>query len=184
MAEYVVAEVFTNKSKELILETGGSASWVLAEKTAKNLDYCVCCRNPERARGEDSGDRPEKRNEAFLVGKVSGVEFVERLNDRNRYLIKFSEYAEVSIPDFRSGSVRNPVVFGSRESCRIRGLDIDTLDFRPMPEPVKRYTGHGLQAVEIGSSTGGAGLSIDEAKAGLAARYNVPASAIQITITL
>lgn len=184
MAEYVVAEVFTNKSKELILETGGSASWVLAEKTAKILDYCICCRNPERSREDDSGDRPEKRNEAFLVGRVSGVEFVERLNDRNRYLIKFSEYAEVSIADFRSGSVRNPVVFGSRESCRLRGLDIDTLNFKPMPSPVKRYTGHGLQAIEIGSSTGPDGLSIEEAKEGLARRYKVPVSAIQITITL
>ena len=184
MDEYVVAEVFTNKSKELILETGGSASWVLAEKTARILAYCVCCRNPDRSRDEDDGDRPEKRNEAFLVGKVSGVEFVERLNDRNRYLIKFSEYAEVSIRDFRSGSVRNPVVFGSRESCLIRGLDIDALDFQPMPAPVKRYTGHGLQAIEIGSSTGEAGLSIEQAKEGLAARYKVPVSAIQITITL
>jgi hypothetical protein len=184
MVEYVVAEVFTNKSKDLILETGGSASWVLAEKTAKILDYCVCCRNPDRSRDDDSGDRPERRNEAFLVGKVSGVEFVERLNDRNRYLIKFSEYAEVSIPDFRSGSLRNPVVFGSRESCRIRGLDIDALKFKPMPEPTKRYTGHGLKAIEIGSNISEAGLSVEQAKDGLAARYKVPVSAIQIIITM
>src|SRR5438132_1473009 len=106
-----VVEVFTNKSTEFMLEHGGSASWVMSVSKAPRLEYCICCRNDVLPREDDQGDRPERRNEAFLVGRVRGIELVERQNNRDRYLIEFSEYAEVSVPHFRHGSIRNPVVY-------------------------------------------------------------------------
>ena len=149
---------------------------------APRLEYCVCCRNDVLPREDDQGDRPESRNEAFLVGKVSGIELVERQNNRDRYLIKFSEYAEVSVPGFRHGSIRNPVVYSDVDQCRRRGLDISKLSFKPMPTPTKPYS-------RLGQTSGGAsraverrGLSITEAKAGLAVYYEVPLEAIEVTI--
>lgn len=181
MAQRNVVEVFTNKSRDFMLDYGGSASWVMSVKSASAVDYCVCSRNDERPRDDDRGDRPERRNEAFLVGKVSGIEFVERENDRDRYLIKFSEYAEVSVLDFRDGGTRNPVVYSDVDHCRVRGLDIEALDFKPMPTPTKRYLRHGSQAV--GPEAQRPGLSMAEAKEGLAVYFNVPVDAVQIIIT-
>jgi len=183
MARRTVVEVFTNKSGDFMLEYGGSASWVMSLTSAASLEYCICCRNDERPREDDRGDRPERRNEAFLVGKVSGIEFVERQNDRNRYLIKFSEYAEVSVRDFRRGVTRNPVVYGDVESCRRRGLDIEALHFKPMPAPTKHYARHRSHEIGSASAADRRGISIAEAKAGLALHFNVPVDAVQITIT-
>lgn len=183
MAQRNVVEVFTNKSSDFMLDYGGSASWVMSLSSASALVYCVCCRNDARPREDDRGDRPERRNEAFLVGKVSGIEFVERQNDRDRYLIRFSEYAEVSVPNFRDGTTRNPVVYSDVEHCRVRGLDLDALDFKPMSSPTKRYSRHGSHAMESTPDAQRPGLSMAEAKKGLALYFNVPVEAVQITIS-
>jgi hypothetical protein len=165
-----------------MLDYGGSASWVLSQESAAALQYCVCCRNDVRPREDDRGDRSEDRNEAFLVGKVSGIEFVERENNRDRYLIKFSEYAEISVPDFRDGATRNPVVYHDLEECRRRGLDIAALKFQPMPEPTRRYSRAGRGDTSE-RDTARKGLTIAEAKAGLALHFEVPVDAIQITVS-
>ncbi|MBA2935296.1 hypothetical protein HZF05_14505 [Sphingomonas sp. CGMCC 1.13654] len=187
MSQRSVVEVFTNKSTEFMLEYGGSASWVIGLGSASGLKYCICSRNDERPREDDHGDRPQARNEAFLVGKVSGIEFVERQNNRDRYLIKFSEYAEVSKKDFRHGMTRNPVVYSDVEHCRTRGIDIDALDFKPMPPVSKKYFRHPAEITDVApasmASTSRKGLSMAEAKEELAVFYDVPAEAIQITIT-
>jgi len=176
-----VVEVFTNKSTEFMLEHGGSASWVMSVSKAPQLEYCICCRNDVRPREDDRGARPEGRNEAFLVGRVSGIELVERQNGRDRYLIVFSEYAEVSVPNFRHGSIRNPVVYSDVDACKRRGLDINALDFKPMPTPTKPYVRLGHSSVESSPGERG-GLSIAQAKERLAAYYDTPVEAIEITI--
>lgn len=183
MANRTVVEVFTNKSKDFMLEHGGSASWVMSVTGSVTLDYCVCSRNDEHPREDDPGARPERRNQAFLVGKVSGIEFVERQNGRDRYLIKFSEYAEVSIDDFRHGTTRNPVVYSNEESCRLRGLDFDALDFKPMPSVSKPYSRTPMGSAGASEVTHLPGLSIAEAKQQLALRYGVSVEAIQVIIS-
>lgn len=183
MAKRNVVEVFTNKSRDFMLDYGGSASWVLSLRSAAALDYCICCRNDERPREDDRGGRPEQRNEAFLVGKVSGIEFVERQNGRDRYLIKFSEYAEVSVRDFRRSTMRNPVVYSDADDCRRRGLDPGALKFRPVPPPTRRYARDGSRQAKAVARAEKQGLSIAEAKDGLAIHYDVPVEAIQIIIT-
>ena len=177
-----VVEVFTNKSTDFMLEREGSASWVMSVSKSTRLEYCVCCRNDVQPREDDRGARPERRNEAFLVGKVSGIELVERQNDRNRYLIIFSEYAEVSVPHFRHGSVRNPVVYSDVDHCRLRGLDISKLHFRPMPAPTKPYARLGASSVLLSLAGERGGLSIAQAKEELAVFYDTPIEAIEITI--
>lgn len=178
-----VLEVFTNKSTEFMQEYGGSASWVLNLNKAENLEYCVCCRNDIRPREDDPGKRAEARNEAFLVGKVSGFEFVERQNGRDRYLIKFSHFAAVSVPDFRDAGRRNPVAYSNIEGCIARGLDIDGLNFEPMPAPTKIYSRTPKASEDPAGDAGRPGLSIAEAKEGLSLYFDVPVEAIQISIT-
>ncbi|MEA2999957.1 MAG: hypothetical protein QOK17_1790 [Sphingomonadales bacterium] len=177
-----VVEVFTDKSVDFMLEYGGSASWVLSVSSAAEIEYCVCTRNDQRPREDDGGDRPERRNEAFLVGKVSGIELVERQNDRDRYLLKFSEFAEVSVPNFRPGTTRNPVAYSDPGDCARRGLDIGKLAFKPMPVASKTYARLSDNDRRIAPNHG-PGLSIAEAKAGLSIRFGVPIDAIQITIS-
>lgn len=169
-----VIEVFTNKSKEFMFELGGSASWLISEGSRQTLKFCICVRNDDASRAEDHGARPEARNEAFLVGRIASIEFMESRNDRDRYIIRFKEYAEVSLSDFRVPKSRNPVAYRTKAECAAAGLDLDKLDFKPMPkheptqaEPAKERKG----------------LSMAEAKDGLSIYFNVPVEAIQITIT-
>jgi hypothetical protein len=137
------------------------------------IEYVVCTRNADRKFDEECGHRPEPHRAAFLVGKVSGIRKVGVFNGRDRYIILFSEYAEVLIPEFR-GHERNPVTYGDTDSLRIKGLDISKLKFKPMPS---------LAAEGTATSAPARGLSIEEAKKGLSARYDIPEANIQIVMT-
>lgn len=165
-----VLVVFTAKSVDQILETGGTQSWVLNDKSMDGVGYVVCTRNSDHQYDEECGVRTEPHNAAFIVGKISGLKMVERRHDRNRYLVEFSEYALVNVPNFRSGSTRNPVTYSTVYQCRQNGIDLAKLDFQPVP-PARAQ-----------ASMDHMGISIPEAKAGLAAFFGVPPESIQITI--
>ena len=133
-----------------------------------------------RNHGRDSEDgfseTDEPGHSAFFVGKVSGLRKVEHRNGRDRYLVLFSEYAIPPVPvrNFRVGSSRNPVLYSDRAQCKQRGLDIDALEFHPMPVMNAAVAAHDSEAP---------GISIGEAKEGLSLRFGVPIEAIQITIS-
>jgi len=123
----------------------------------------------------------EDHHSAFLVGKISNV--VPCLptpgNDeaaKNRYLIQFSEFARVNIPNCWAGD-RNPIVYRSLGNL---GIDLSTLKWEPMtksngePEPSNDVTP--IQALGVNP------LTMAEAKRGLALTFNVPPEAIEITI--
>jgi hypothetical protein len=169
--------VFTSKSVDNILKAGGSQSWVLDLTNMRDVGYVVCTRNKERDAEDGNGSRTEKHGEAFLVGKVSGIEPVETRNGRKRHIIKFSEYALVSVGGFWTGQ-RNPTAYAIKGTILHMGINIDELDFQPMPDnddamPAKRAR----EKVEK------AGLTIAEAKEGLSAYFGVPIDSIQITIS-
>jgi hypothetical protein len=160
--------VLTGKSLEHIFEDGGSQSWVLDKRHAKDCRYLVCCRS-----GVDWVEGPELRGSAFLIGRISNV--VPATNEKrdNRWLIKIREFARVDIPGVWQ-RWRNPVRYTNLTTL---GIDLDNLNFEPMPEsalvvvpPIKR------------SSPDTAPLTINEAKRGLAKTFGVPENAIEITI--
>jgi hypothetical protein len=162
--------VFTANSRAQILEVGGSASWVVAEKQARRREFLVCIRN---AREADFRDH-EPHGTAFLVGRISGLE--RNGQDRKgmpRWLIKLSEYAETDYPE-KWGEWRNPVKYTTLEDL---GIDLKKLKFKPMPAPTKPPP---APAVPARSKPGG--LTIAEAKAGLALQFGVPPEAIEILI--
>jgi hypothetical protein len=176
MQNQSVVEVFTGKTIEQMFEHGGSQSWILNPHSMRDVEFCVCVRNHGRDAEDGFSETDEPGHSAFFVGKVSGLRRVEHRNGRDRYLVLFSHYAipEAPVEGFRFGSSRNPVLYSDVAHCKQRGLEIEALEFRPMPNPT-----------DVSTPPAGRldGLSIDEAKAGLSLRFGVPVDAIQITIS-
>lgn len=149
-----VISVLTFKSIETILADGGTQSWALDRTRAARCDYVVICRNARTREAQG----PEPHGTAFLVGKVKDV--VASTETPGRWLILISEYAKTNVPDQWSG--RNPVGYWSDRN-------FPEIDFK------------GLTYQSIAASKP-LGLTIAEAKAGLAITFNVPENAIEITI--
>lgn len=171
--------VFTAKSTELIHQQGGTSSWVLSPASMRDVRYVVCTRNTGRELDEGDGPRTEAHGEAFLVGRVAGLKQVKVENNRKRYLVQMSEYARVSVPDFWTHD-RNPTRYTDTDTLRTWGIDVGTLNWLPMPDI------DGVLDVmpppEPHATPASEGLTIAEAKRGLAIRFGVPEDAIQITI--
>jgi hypothetical protein len=162
--------VFTANSRDEILEVGGSASWVVAEKQARRREFLVCIRN---ARDVDFHDH-EPHGTAFLVGRISGLEpYGTDKKGMQRWIIMISEYALIDHPE-AWGEWRNPVKYTTLEEL---GIDPKKLKFKPMPEDRKPLP---PPPTPDRSKTGA--LTIAEAKAGLALQFGVPPEAIEILI--
>lgn len=171
--------VFTAKSTALIHKQGGTSSWVLSPASMRDVRHVVCTRNTGRELDEEDAPRTEAHGEAFLVGKVSGLKQVKVENNRKRYLVKISEYARVSVPDFWTHD-RNPTRYTDTGSLQKRGIDVDKLDWLPMPD------GDGVIGVmphpEAVAAPASEGLTIAQAKHGLSVKFGIPEEAIQIVI--
>jgi hypothetical protein len=172
-----VTVVFTAKSTERILKEGGTASWRLDRNNARQRPYALCTRNAHA----DWVEGPEEHRSAFLLGKVSDVvptrDVLEGENADNRYLIRFSEYAKLDMPDVWVKGDRNPVKYTTLEEL---GVDPSQLTWEAMPEPgVVPYMS---MVADDGRPAEDKPLTMAEAKRGLALMFNVPPSAIEITI--
>lgn len=147
-----VISVLTFKSVASILETGGTQSWVLDRTRASRCDYVVMCRNAQTRTPEG----PEEHGSAFMVGKIKDIS--PSTESQGRWLIQISEYALVDVADQWAG--RNPVAY-------LKDSDFPEIPFKDLDyQPVR----------------GRRGLTIAEAKAGLAASFGVPEAAIEIVI--
>lgn len=157
------------KSVDRILHEGGTSSWRLDRNHARKCVYAVCTRNANA----DWVEGQEDHHSAFLVGKVRDV--VLSPEHEGRYLIEFSEYARVNIADVWKGD-RNPVKYAAIEDL---GIDPSKLKWEPMPvraEVAARASREGKKANGIG------GLTMAEAKKGLALTFGVSPDAIEITV--
>lgn len=159
--------VLTARGLETILEEGGSQAWVLDAKRAAKSEYVVCVQN--RGFKDDWGHVSAPHHTAFMVGRLKDVVHSKQEGSEHRWLLTFSEYAEIDISDAWPGH-RNPVLYTSLKSLNI---DLATLKFQPMPvqEP---------KAEPVGRSSGA--LTLSEAKKGLALTFGVEPSDIEITV--
>jgi len=174
-----IAVVFTAKSIERILSEGGTSAWRLDRNHGRRCTYAVCTRNAHAKWVEG----PEAHHAAFLVGKISDVVLCKPTpeNDEspeNRFLIEFSEYARVDIPDIWTGD-RNPVKYRSADDL---GIDFSTLKWEPMPKPDNAPAPPVTTPPASNSKATVGPLTMAEAKKGLALTFNVPPEAIEITI--
>jgi hypothetical protein len=166
------AVVFTAKSVERILAEGGTSSWRLDRNHARQCGFTVCTRNANA----DWVEGPEAHHSAFLVGKIRDVvpclpTAENKEAPENRYLIQFSKFARVNIPEIWKGD-RNPVKYATLEDL---GIDPSTLKWETMPEQSEKKN-------TLPKTTSNLGLTLAEAKKGLALTFGVPPDAIEITI--
>jgi len=137
---------------------------------ARQCVFAVCTRNANA----DWVEGPEAHQSAFLVGKVRDVvrsPFDER---KDRYLIEFSEYARINVPDVWKGD-RNPVKYATIDGL---GIDAAELKWEPMPPalPPPTNDSRGLAPTTVTA------LTLADAKKRLALTFGVPPDAIEITI--
>ena len=172
--------VFTAKTVAMILGNGGTSSWALSASSMRDVRYVVCTRNSDRKYDEECGPRPEAHGEAFLVGKVSGLKLEKVKNNRKRYLVEMREYAHVSVPDFWTHD-RNPTRYTDSNTLYLRGIDVEKLQWLPMPD-IDGVIGVLPQPLDEGAVSTKGGLSIAEAKRGLSIKFGVTEESIQIVI--
>lgn len=175
MPEEVVV-VFTYRSTETIIRDGGAYWWKLNRDRARKCVYAVCTRNAFR----EGVQGTEEHQSAFLVGKVSGLSLYSGNEESNagRYIIHFSEYAQVNIPNVWDGD-RNPVKYSPLEEFEKHfNIDFSALQWEPMPgreaSPAPAWREVSIPDVRP--------LTIAEAKHGLSLTFGVPQEAIEITI--
>lgn len=155
--------VFTAKSPESIVRDGGSQSWKLDPARAKKCEWLVCTQNAHNP--EPYADGNEPHGSAFLVGRISRIS--PSTDTDGRWKIEISDYARINQPDVWAGD-RNPVRYTHLDTL---GIDLDGVDFHKL----ERDTATANQ-------TASAGLTIAQAKAGLAKTYGVDVDAIEIVI--
>lgn len=179
--DHIVIVIFTGKTKEQILMEGGSGAWRLNRKKAWKVNYAVVCYNPN----SEWSNEALSPNAAFMIGRVSEIVASDRYPDRS--IVRFSDYCDINRPDVWQGW-RNPIKYMTTKELEI---DFEALDFQPMPSqpmpsqpmPAKK-TPPTIESPQTSEPEKGAvqPLSIEAAKAGLAAAFGVTPEAIEITI--
>jgi hypothetical protein len=164
--------VFTAKTKEQIISEGGTSSWTLDCNRARLANYVICTRNQNLV--FEGGKGNEEHQSAFLIGKVKDV--ISCPTRKDRFLIIFSEYANIDIPKLWKGE-RNPVKYCNIGDEEIAGIDFKSLDWHIMPvQETKVFSEHNSK--DFSSNP----LTLAQAKAGLALTFGVPIESVEITI--
>jgi hypothetical protein len=169
MSENEIVVVFTDESISRIREKGGTSAWRLKPSHARRCSFVLCTRN----QNGDGVNLAEEHHTGFLLGKVEEVVPVPGPDHKKRYLIRFSEYAEVNIPDAWEEGLRNPVGYSTLEG---KGIDPTKLEWTPMP--AQKTTGAPERTPHIAAIS----LTMQQAKDGLALTFGVAPEAIEITI--
>jgi hypothetical protein len=169
MAEIVV--VLTGKNLETMFKEGGSGMWRATPERLAEARYLVCARNTSRMDESWAAKEGPPQGTGFLIARGLGVVPSDTIADR--WIVTFKEYAQVQLQGTWEGQ-RNPVAY--RDSLWIEELferneqHWETLVWKPGPTPPSEA----IPAVR--------GLSIHEAKAGLAYTFGVPIANIDIVI--
>jgi hypothetical protein len=172
-----VVVVFTAKSVDRILKEGGTSAWRLDRNHARQCAYVICTRNANA----DWVEGLEEHHSAFLVGKIRDVVPCPATpgNEKaaeNRYLIQFSDYAQVDIPEVWKGD-RNPLKYTTLEKL---GIDPSTLKWKMLIRPRTKKESAGDAATSDNLDV--KPLTIIEAKKGLSLTFSVPPETIEIII--
>ena len=164
--------VLTARGTARLLSDGGSQAWRLNPETAAKYDYCVCVQNRNNG---PWGNADKEHHHAFMIGRIKAV--IPSPETPDRYLVVFSEYAEINHPNAWPG-LRNPVRYGTLEEFGI--TDPGALIWHPVPQGTAKQSMS--QKVEDEDKNGFGPLTISEAKAGLALGLGVPETAIEIIV--
>jgi hypothetical protein len=170
--------VFTNRGVGRLLEEGGSQAWKLNPERVRKLTYVVCVQN----RNDGDWGRPtHEQGEGFLIGKISGVDTNSEDRESNRYIIRFDEYAEISVPKLWEtlGGLRNPIRYLNDLE---KYFDVDRLHWKRIHPGTHGEPPSSASSVVQNAAGETRGLDIADAKKALATFYRVPVTAIEIVI--
>jgi hypothetical protein len=161
--------IFTSQNPDSVFKFGGSQSWRLNPQRACLYEYAILTQN-RKVMGfpESRPTAPDKQ--AFMVGKISGVEPSVYPGSAGRYLIKFSKYALINDPGVTWMGERNPVLYTTIEDA---GIDLSKLDFKPMPH---------LETPAASQTDALREAALTQAKAGLAAALGISPSQVEIKL--
>jgi|TARA_B100001964_G_scaffold211167_1_gene246206 hypothetical protein len=164
--------VFTKESVEKLLSQGGSRSWKLNANRAQRYSYLICVRNnPGNKEGvQDNG-------QAFLIARIKDIVQSTDPQYRDRHMITFDQYAEIKKDDVWKGW-RNPVYYDV--SLNNLGIDMNEIKFSENTIETDEYDTP--QSHESSKRDMSQGLTIEEAKEGLAKTFSVDVHAVEITI--
>jgi len=161
--------VFTAKNIDKTIQQGGSGNWKLNAERVKKCSYVILTANSHH---RESTHLKEKHRYAFLVGKISGLspEAYDDLGNKedNRWVIQFSEYAEVDIPGAWH-KYQNPVKYADLSDFDI---DPDELHWKPFPED--QVVNQAILNIPE--------LTIKEAKLGISKKLGITPECIEIMI--
>jgi hypothetical protein len=177
-----VVTVFTSKGTETLKKDGGSGSWRLDNKRLLKQTYCLCVQNRHDKRKWLARLAEHQHGQPFMIGRGLGVVPVPKQQDdlHQRYLITFAEYAILNC-DICDSFHRNPVNY-QRTLANI-GIDPDKLNWQPMPPATTSIAAilpEDIDDPAIEAEAGG--LTMAQARAGLAIGLGVPESNIEITV--
>lgn len=163
--------VFTAKNLEDTFRQGGSGNWKLNSERVKKCDYAILTANRYHKKSTHLRDDHD-HGAAFFIGKISGVTpaAYDDLEEREdgRWIIRFSEYAELDIPAFWGG-FQNPIKYADLGDFDI---DLESLEWKPFPT-------EGINAPEYDRIPA---LTIEEAKRGIAKKLGIAPENIEIII--
>jgi hypothetical protein len=167
MADKVLA-VFTSRTIERMCSEGGSQAWTFSAVNARECQWLICVWNARGAYAESGADHLEHR-EAFLIAPIDAID--ASAQEPDRWIVRFHKYARISIPNAWNG-----------QRLPFRYLTLDKFGLAP----------EALQFIETATLGGSSSpqqmrpkatpLSIEAAKIGLAAKFNVSPEAVEITI--
>lgn len=161
--------VFTAKDLDKTIEQGGSGNWKLNPARAKKCEYVLLTANSHH---RQSAHPTGMHGDAFLLGRISGLspdtyDDLQNL-ESNRWIIQFSEYAEVDIPKIWGG-YQNPVKYADLSDL---GIDPEQLEWNSFPtERIADQTLIGIPE-----------LTIKEAKIGVSKKLGISPDCIEIII--
>jgi hypothetical protein len=209
MDQHSAIVVFTGRSFNQIVQEGGSQSWKLDPNRARRCEFLVCTQNRY---AEEWADPEASHGAAFMVARISGIELSKEATKTPRYIIRVSEVARFDRRNVWDGS-RNPVRYTTLEQLGIdldsltfeqvhgpagAASHVDVSTVLKDEDQQSRFSRRqddppqvGSLSVNSSSDPGGQApalevvrpLTIQEAKAGVAAMYGVSPDAVTITIT-
>lgn len=159
--------VTTADSLEDILAANNSAAWSLdVGKHGANLKYLIC------ARKTASGKR-----QAFLLCLIRNFSVdpgATSRSSRTKYAIEFHQYLGIDkeVDDWRAG--QNPVRVGSLSHFLKGFVPPAPEEFETAPKKTRPYS--------YSQAPTDRGLTIAQAKAGLALHFGIPESAVRISL--
>lgn len=88
--------VYTGVDLNMMIAEGGSGYWKLGASSLQKVEYLIACKNYTKDWAVSDKNIPQ--GTAFFIAKVAGFQKMLDGQYEDRYLITFSEYAEIRIP--------------------------------------------------------------------------------------